>query len=415
MTCCDRRTFLGGTLGGFFAYAMRHRADGLFAASTSLGTSQESAGRAKRCIVLWMSGGPSQMDTFDPKPGEDTGGPTKAIETAARGVKISATLPEIARRMKRLSIVRSVTSKEGDHLRGTYFLHTGYPLVEGFGRPALGAMISKETPDAKIPKYVSLGAAGFGPAYLGATHAPFSVEDVRQALESLRAVGRKKERIRFLRELDRDFDAGHSAEVLSGREEMLRKIEDLSDTTFVRALDLDSEPARDRERYGKSDFGRRCLAARRLLESGVRFVEIHQEGWDTHVENFSKVAELCSTIDGPWAALMDDLDAKGLLDETVVLWMGEFGRTPSINAQNGRDHYPRVTCAVLGGGGIAGGRVVGETDRLGATIAKDPVTVPDLFATLFGAFGVDPRRRFKTEFGGTATLTDNGTPIKALL
>jgi hypothetical protein len=406
MDCCNRRTFLGGTLGGFFAYALRNRSESLFA--------QESTARARRCVVLWMDGGPSQVDTFDPKPGAETGGPTKAIETAARGVRIAESLPQIARRMKKLSIVRSITSKEGDHLRGNYLLHTGYPLVEGFARPSLGAMVSKETPEARTPKYVSLGAAGFGPAYLGASHAPFSVEDVPKALESLRAVGRKKDRIRFLRALDQDFEEAHPAELISVREEMLRKIEDLSDTSFVRALDLDAEPSRDRERYGKSAFGQRCLAARRLLESGVRFVEIHQDGWDTHVDNFSKVRDLCSTIDGPWAALMDDLDAKGLLDETIVLWMGEFGRTPTINAQNGRDHYPRVTCAVVGGGGLQGGRVVGETDRAGAGIEKDPVTVPDLFATLFAAFGLDPRRRFRTEFGGTATLTDNGTPIKAL-
>jgi len=407
MSCCTRRTFLGGSLGGFFAYALRHREEGLFA--------QESTGRARRCVVLWMDGGPSHVDTFDPKPGEETGGPTKAIETAARGVRIAAWLPQIARRMNRLSIVRSISSKEGDHLRGQYLFHTGYPLVEGFARPALGAMISKETPEARIPKYVSLGAAGFGPAFLGASHAPFSIEDLPQALDSLRAVGRKKERIKFLRTLDDDFDRAHPAEVLAGREEMLRKIEELSDTPFVRALDLDTEPSRDRERYGTSTFGRRCLAARRLLESGVRFVEIHQDGWDTHVDNFAKVGEVCGLIDAPWAALMDDLAAKGLLDETIVLWMGEFGRTPTINARNGRDHYPRVTCAVLGGGGLQGGRVVGETDRLGANVVKDQVGVPDLFATLVQAFGVDPKRRFRTEFGGTATLTDNGTPIKSLL
>jgi len=407
MCTSNRRTFLGGTLGGFFAYALRNRADDLFA--------QEPAGKAKRCIVLWMDGGPSQLDTFDPKPGADTGGPTKAIETSAKGLRIAEALPQIAKRMKRLSILRSVTSKEGDHLRGQYLFHTGFSLAEGFARPALGAVVSKETPEAKIPKYVTLGAAGFGPAYLGAAHAPFSVDDLQKALDSLRAVGRKKERIRLIRALDQEFDAGHSSDVLAGREEMIRKIEELSDTAFVRALDLEAEPSRDRERYGKSPFGQRCLAARRLLESGVRFVEIHQDGWDTHVDNFSKVSEVCGTIDGPWAALMDDLESRGLLDETVVVWMGEFGRTPSINARNGRDHYPRVTCAVVGGGGLQGGRVIGETDRLGATIVKDPVSVPDLFATLYSCFGVDPKRRFRTEFGGTATLTDGGNPIKALL
>jgi uncharacterized protein (DUF1501 family) len=403
----NRRTFLGGALGGFFGYALRNGEDALFA--------QEPTGRAKRCVVLWMDGGPSHVDTFDPKPGEETGGPTKSIETAAPGVWIAASLPQIAKRMQKLSIVRSISSKEGDHLRGQYLFHTGYPLVEGFARPALGAMVSKETPEARIPKYVSLGAAGFGPAFLGASHAPFSIEDLKQALESLRTVGRKKDRIRFLRELSQDFDRGHAADVLAGREEMLRKIEELSDTAFVRALDLDAEPSRDRERYGSSEFGRRCLAARRFLESGVRFVEIHQDGWDTHVDNFTKVGEMCGVIDGPWSALMDDLAARGLLDETIVLWMGEFGRTPTINARNGRDHYPRVTCAVVGGGGLQGGRVVGETDRLGANIVKDAVGVPDLFATLVQAFGVDPKRRFRTDFGGTATLTDNGTAIKGLM
>ncbi|HVE41777.1 MAG TPA: DUF1501 domain-containing protein [Planctomycetota bacterium] len=407
MCTIDRRHFLGGTLGGFFAYALRNRADSLFA--------QESAGRAKRCVVLWMNGGPSQMDTFDPKPGVETGGPTKAIETAARGVRIAESLPEIARRMKHLSVVRSIGSKEGDHLRGQYLFHTGHPLVEGFAHPAVGSMISKESPESKIPKYVTLGAAGFGPAYLGAAHAPFSVEDAKQALESLRAISKKRERIRFLRALDQEFDASHPADVLTSREEMLRKIEELSDTPFVRALDLAAEPSRERDRYGASPFGQRCLTARRLLEAGVNFVEVHQDGWDTHVDNFSAVGNQCRLIDAPWAALMDDLEARGLLDETVVVWMGEFGRTPSINARNGRDHYPRVTCAVVGGGGIAGGRVVGETDRLGATVMKDPVTVPDLFATLFSCFGLDPKRRFRTEFGGTATLTDGGSPIRALL
>jgi hypothetical protein len=147
--------------------------------------------------------------------------------------------------------VRSISSKEGDHLRGQYLFHTGYPLVEGFARPSLGAMVSKEAPAAAIPNYVALGAAGFGPAYLGAAHAPFSVDDLRQALDSLRTVGRKKDRIRFARQLDQEFDAGHPADVLAGREEMLRKIEELSDTAFVRALDLEREPARDRSATGR--------------------------------------------------------------------------------------------------------------------------------------------------------------------
>jgi hypothetical protein len=402
----NRRRFLAGTTGGFFAYALRNGSADLFA--------QESRARAKRCLVLWMDGGPSQIDTFDPKPGVETGGDFKAIDTAAAGVRIGEPLPQIARRMKKLSIVRSIQSKEGDHLRGQYLFHTGYPLLEGFARPSAGSVVSKETPEAKFPKYVTLGAPGFGPAWLGASHAPFAIEEIGKALETFRALGTRRERIRFLREIDREFDEAHPSEALAGRGETVKKIEELVDTPFVRALDLQRESSRDRERYGSHPFGQRCLAARRLLEAGATFVEVHLDGWDTHVDNFARLRELCGVLDGPWAALVDDLDGKGLLDETVVLWMGEFGRTPAINDRRGRDHYPRVTCAVVGGGGIPGGRVVGETDKLGMAVVKDPVTVPDLFATLFSAFGVDPARRFRTEFGGTATLTDGGRPIRAL-
>ena len=402
----NRRRFLAGATGGFFAYAFRNGAGDLFAQARPAG--------AKRCLVLWMDGGPSQIDTFDPKPGVETGGDFKAIETAAAGVRIGEPLPQIARRMKKLSIVRSIQSKEGDHLRGQYLFHTGYPLLEGFARPSAGAVVSKETPEAKFPKYVTLGAPGFGPAYLGAAHAPFAIDDLPKALQTFRTLANRRERIRLVRELDRDFDAMHPAEALAGRGETVKKIEELVDTPFVRALDLEREPSRERERYGAHEFGRRCLAARRLLEAGATFVEVHLDGWDTHVDNFARVGELCGILDGPWAALVDDLDAKGLLAETVILWMGEFGRTPAVNERRGRDHYPRVTCAVLGGGGIPGGRVVGETDRLGTAVTKDPVTVPDLFATLFSAFGIDPARRFRTEFGGTATLTDGGRPIRAL-
>ena len=399
----SRRIFLGG----FFAYAMRHESTSLFAAPP--------AGKAKRILVLWMQGGPSQIDTFDPKPGTETGGEFQAISTAARGVKISETLPRIARRMKKLSIIRSINSREGDHLRGQYLLHTGYPLVEGFARPAAGSVVSKHAPAAKFPKYVSIGSAGFGPAYMGVQHAPFSIENAEQALQTLRALESRRPRIQLMQSLNKGFDEKHMSGLLERRREVVRQIEELVDTPFVRALDLKKVSASDRARYGDENFGRQCLLARRLLEVGVNFVEVQQGGWDTHVDNFANVRRACATIDRPWAALMDDLEAKGLLDETVVIWMGEFGRTPTINARNGRDHYPRVTCAVVGGGGIEGGRVVGETNRLGTSIVKDRVTVADLFATVFSRMGIDPKKRFRTDFGGTATTTDKGTPIKGLL
>jgi hypothetical protein len=389
----DRRTFLGGSLGGFLGYALRNGGGGL-------------ATGAKRVVVLWMDGGPSQIDTFDPKPGEDTGGEFRAIETAAPGLKISETLPAVAKRMNRLSIVRGLASPEGDHARGQYLMHTGFPLSEGFARPAAGATASAHLPESKMPKYVTIGAPGFGPAYLGAAHAPFTIDDPRRALETLRAVGRKRDRLRLMRELDRGFGESTASPLLERREETVRRIEGLVDTPFMRALEV--EP-------GGNEFATRCRLALNLLKAGVGYVEVQLGGWDTHIDNFANVRRLCGQLDAPWAALVDDLVRCGLWDETVLLWMGEFGRTPTINPRNGRDHYPRATCAVLGGGGIAGGRVYGETDKKGIGVVKERATVADLFATLFERLGLDPKKRFRTEFGGTATATDGGIPIKALL
>ena len=408
----DRRSFLqrsvlGGAVGGFFAFALRNRSDALFAG--------EPSGRAKRCVVLWMDGGPSQIDTFDPKPGEQTGGQFRAIETAVKGVRIGEHLPRIAQRMQELSIIRSITSPEGDHLRAQYLFHTGFRLVEGFPRPAVGSVVSRHSPPAGFPRFVSVGAPGFGPAYMGPAHAPFAIEDARQAHAMLRRLETRRSRLELLDELGRDFSAERPSALLEQRREVFRRIEDLFDTPFVDALDLRNVTRSDRERYGEHEFGRRCLLARRLLETGVKFVEVQQGGWDTHVDNFSNVERLCGLIDRPWAALLDDLKSRGLLDDTIVLWMGEFGRTPQINARNGRDHYPRATCAVIGGGGLRGGEVVGATDRLGLEVTKDRVSTADVFATLFTGLGIDPKKRFETEFGATATATDEGTPIVGLV
>ena len=186
-------------------------------------------------------------------------------------------------------------------------------------------------------------------------------------------------------------------------------------TPFVKALDVEKASESDRTRYGESEFGQRCLLARRMLESGVKFVEVNHDGWDTHDDNFNSVARLCSEIDRPWAMLMDDLKTLGLWDDTVVIWMGEFGRTPQINGNTGRDHFPNVTPVVLGGGGLKGGQVIGQTNDKGLEIASGKVTVPDLFATLLTALGVDPAFEFRTEFGAIALASDHGKPIAGLL
>lgn len=402
----SRRMMLGGTLGGFFALAMRRRAEGALA--------QTPTGKAKRCLVLWMNGGPSQFETFDPKPGTNTGGGARSIETSVPGMSICDTLPHIARRMDRLSIVRNLTSIEGDHERGYYTMHTGYSFVPAFPRPALGAVVSHESPVADFPHYVTIGSTGLGPAFLGPDHAPFSIEDPQTALALLQKVGRRRKRIQLLEELGEPFDRSHPTATLERRRKLIGRIESLVNTSFVSALDVGREPESVRSRYGDQPFGRACLVARRLLESGVNYVEVHHDNWDTHQNNAAMTRELCAAIDEPWALLMDDLAASGLLDETIVLWMGEFGRTPQINATSGRDHFPQVTPAVLGGGGLKGGVVVGATSESGTEVAGEPYRVADLFATVFQALGIDPAREFQTSFGSPTTATEQGRPIQEL-
>lgn len=402
-----RRRFVTGSLGGLFSLALKHRCDRLFAA--------DGPRRTKRCVVLWMGGGPSQMETFDPKPGTATGGPTKAIQTTVPGISIAADLPEIAKRMEHLSLLRGLSSPEGDHDRGEHFLHTGYPFVQAFPRPTLGAVVSHENPPADFPLFVSIGARGLGPAYMGPDHAPFAVENPAEAVRLITGLRRQRGSLRTLEQFNSRFDAAHADAALDRRKASLRKVERMLTTPFVKALDVENAAEADKLRYGESEFGQRCLLARRLLESGVQFVEIAHGGWDTHDNNFSQVSRLCGEIDRPWGALIDDLRSSGLWDETVLVWMGEFGRTPQINGNTGRDHFPAVTPVVVGGGGLRGGLVVGATDASGLKITEGEAKVPDLLATLMTAIGIDPAYEFRTEFGAVAPATDHGKVIRALL
>ena len=355
------------------------------------------------------------METFDPKPCKLTGGPTTSIATTVPGIEIASNFPEIAKRMDRLSIIRNLSSPEADHDRGQYIMHTGYPLIQAFPRPTLGAIVSHESAVADFPMFVSVGGSGLGPAYMGPDHAPFAVQDPAAAVQLIAGLRRQRRSMKFLEEFSARFDESHLGSGLDRRRATLQRIERMMTTPFVKALDVDNASESDRARYGGGEFGRRCLLARRLLESGVRFVEIQHDGWDTHSDNFNAVASLCGEIDAPWSALLDDLQSNGLWNETLVVWMGEFGRTPQINSDNGRDHFPNATPVVLGGGAIKGGVVVGQTNETGLEIAGDKVTVPDLFATLLTGLGLNPAHEFRTEFGAVALASDHGKPINALL
>ncbi|HVJ81411.1 MAG TPA: DUF1501 domain-containing protein, partial [Planctomycetia bacterium] len=333
----------------------------------------DGAARAKSLIVLWLDGGPSQLETFDPHPGTEIGGPTGAIETAATGVRLSANLPLLAREMKSVTLVRSLMSKEGDHERGRYNLKTGYRLNPSVVHPALGAICSAELPagDTQLPRYVQI--LGRDPqskgGYLGEAHDPFHIDDPADPVPDLRAPvedDRLKRRIANLEVIEGAL-AGRNRKLETRTEHLgqVRRALRVMQSSQLKAFKVDEEPAAVRERYGNTPFGRGCLAARRLVEAGVPCIEVQLGGWDSHARNFEVHKNLCATLDPAFAALVADLRDRGMLDSTLVLCMGEFGRTPQINGVGGRDHWPTGFAAAIAGGGVQGGRAIGVTDPAG--------------------------------------------------
>jgi uncharacterized protein (DUF1501 family) len=377
-------------------------------------------GRAKACILLFMHGGASQLDTFDPKPGRPTGGGVSVIPTALPGVEVSEHLPGIARRLDRVALVRSLTAREGNHDRARHLMLTGYPPQGGAQHPALGAWVADAGEAGPLPGYVAIGGPGQGPGLLGASRAPFVVADATRPVRNLEpprdvTAARQGNRAALWRTLQQDFERSHPSSQAAGHRAVVEQALDMRSSPATAAFELAREPAGMRGRYGDSSFGQGCLMARRLVEAGVPFVEVGLRGWDTHEDNEARVRELCGPLDTGMSALLDDLQARGLLDETLVVWMGDFGRTPRINARGGRDHYPAVSSVLLAGGGIAGGQVIGASDRDGYEIAERPVTVPDLMRTLATALGLDPEQTRLSPGGRPIAMVDGGQVIDELL
>jgi hypothetical protein len=404
--------------------------------------------RKRACILLWMNGGPAQTDTFDLKPGHANGGPFKEIATTVPGVSFSEHLPLLAKQAKHLAVVRSMTSREGDHTRAAYYLRTGYRPEGAIQYPPIGASLSKELggSDAALPGFVSIAPematspATFTPGFLGPEYAPlivgnqaaanmpmsdldkvFRVQDLKPSSEIKQ--NRVDARVELLKGFHEDFVATHpSVPALSHQAAYDRAIR-LMRSSAAKAFDLDEEKAQLRDRYGRNLFGQGCLLARRLVERGVPFVEVTlnyvpgaPQAWDTHGQNFDQVKKLCEVLDPAWATLLEDLDQHGLLDTTLVVWMGEFGRTPRINQQQGRDHFPSAWSTVLCGGGIKGGTVHGKTSPDGMAIKDGPVTVPDFLATVAKAVGIDPTLQNISNIGRPIRIVDVGArPIEDVL
>ena len=384
--------------------------------------SERSRTPARSIILLWLGGGPSQLETFDPHPGTLIGGGTRGIATAVKGVQIAQGFDRLAEQMGVVSLVRSLVSKEGDHERGTYLMKTGYrpdPTVE---HPSIGAICCHELPvgGTDIPRHVSI-LPGQWPArggFLGGEFDAFKAVDPAQTLPDMSSpvpAHRDGQRVVDLDVVERAFARGRGGRVESTlHRETLARARVMMTSEQLKAFDIAREPGSVRAEYGDTPFGRACLAARRLTEVGVRCVEVTLEGWDSHVNNHEIHARLAATLDPAFAALIRDLDRRDLLDKTVVLCAGEFGRTPKINLAQGRDHWINGFSLALAGGGLRGGHVVGETDREGVKDPTEPTTIGDVHATVLAAVGLDPAKENISPVGRPIRLSQ-GKPIGALL
>jgi uncharacterized protein (DUF1501 family) len=384
---------------------------------------EKSREPAQSLILLWLAGGPSQLETFDPHPEQAIAGGTRAIATAVKGVQLAAGFERLADQMGAVSLIRSMVSKEGDHERGTYMMKTGYrpePTVE---HASIGAVCCHELPvgTTEIPRHVSI-LTGQWPSrggYLGGEFDAFQVGDPREKLPDVAAPvpnPRELARVNDLDVVEKAFARGRLARVQTTlHREALGRARVMMTSEQLRAFDVSQEPAALLAEYGESPFGRGCLAARKLIEVGVRCVEVTLGGWDSHVNNHQIHQGLVKELDPAFAALLRDLKERRLLDRTVVLCMGEFGRTPKINPFGGRDHWPTGFSLALAGGGLRAGHVLGATDPEGGKDPVQPTTVEDVHATVLKALGLNPVKENLAPVTGRPVKLSAGRPIPELI
>jgi len=385
---------------------------------------------AKSCIVLWLNGGPSHLDMFDLKPEapREIRGEFNPADSLP-GVYMSEHMPRIGKRMKKLTLIRSVTSLEGNHDRATHFMLTGHHPSPAIAHPGMASVMARETGLGKdvpsnivIPRMLDQGNAGYlPPSYNAFEAAPSGVRSLTPAV-SFDRIGRRREMVKAVDDLSRAVEDGP---VVAAREEFFDQAYRLITSDGAKsAFDLSKEPGKSRDAYGPTEIGRGCLMARRLVEAGARFVTVVDNGWDTHDNAFKRLAGTFSDgkmiyrgkqpdLDQAYAALIDDLESRGLLSETLVVLMGEFGRTPKINTMGGRDHWPRVNSVLLAGGG-ARPTVLGRSDAHGELPDDRPVEVEDLVFTIYSLLGIDPHKKYAAPGGRPVPILERGELIREI-
>lgn len=388
--------------------------------------------QARSVILLWMDGGPPHLDTFDPKPGagQDIRGEFGVVETKVKGVYFGELLPQLAQQMDKLALIRSFSHDEGAHERAAHLTLTGWKPLPSLVYPSMGSVVAKELdPGGPLPPYIAIPGSGFGfgygqAGYLAAAFNPFSVGgDPNNPHFSVRDValpnGLTLERLDRRRTLLQAMDSlfkrfEKTPEVISRNAFYERAYNMISSPEAKKAFNIQSEPDKVRDRYGRHTFGQSCLLARRLVEAGVRFVTVSIGGWDTHADNFKQMRNLLPQIDQGFSALIEDLHQRGLLEKTLVLWLGEFGRTPKVNALAGRDHWPDAQTVVVAGGGVPGGQVIGQTDKIGGAPTDRRIRPADLVATVYKKLGIDWEKTYETPQQRPVKILDGGEPIKEL-
>lgn len=382
-------------------------------------------GRAKNVIYLYLRGGLCHVDTFDPKPGRAEMAGVEAIETSAPGIQVGAWFPQTARQMHHISLVRSLTSTQGVHDRGNYLAHTSYFQTPTIGHPAFGAWALKRmgSDNPLLPGNILINGssqhpgAGFMPSHL----APLPIIDPNAGLQNSQLLsGIAQTDFARRTELAQTLGEGFFKRTPHRTAAAYHKIQEeavgLMQSKDLKAFDLEQENQRTREQYGAHTFGQACLLARRLVEHGVRFIEVEEgQNWDTHNDHVVGMAKMTPSADQTMAALLDDLHQRGLLETTLVVMATEFGRSPQISGTTaGRGHHPAAFTWWLAGGGIRGGYVYGRTEPSGERVADLPVTMPDFNATIAAALGIDLQATDISPSGRPFTVANDGKPIAAL-
>lgn len=421
----SRRNLLGVAAGLGLANWLTPVAESLSRAAEK----QSGGAPAKSLIVLWMQGGPSQLETFDPHPGGAVSGGA-AIETRVKGVSVGKGLEQVADVMDQVTLLRSVTSKEGDHERATYNVKTGYRPDQTLIHPSIGAVVAHQLKDnLEIPRHISI-LPGQWPArggYLGEVYDAFKIGDPNQPLPDVATTVTKERYQQRLGDLEnvveKEFARGRLKKLDEAKTLHLKTVQSayrMMSSDQLKAFNVKEAPETQRAAYGDSSFGRGCLAALRLVKAGVRCVEVTLDGWDSHVNNEEFCVARNKDLDPAFASLIRDLKAEGLFDSTLVVWAGEFGRTPRINPAGGRDHWPHGFSIAMAGGGVPGGRVIGETSATPsiepASVTQDvkrPIPIEDVHASVMKLLGIEHDLEVQTPIGRPMRLSE-GTPIQEL-